>query len=130
MEERATTERTLDVRFDVFGWRVLGERAGLNRETVGDVIAAACSFYAERLEMGPRVPAVPRFKPRPVAGQDVQIPAPARHWEVIERESVRAGVALEQVVEHAVFVYLEAIEQRRRGGPGRSPAGPRLSPKA
>lgn len=111
MQQRATAEKTLNLRFEVFGWRALGERARAARKPVEEILEQACELFVARLESDRRPPPAPRFKPSSGTGQDMTLAVPDRVWESIAEESMRSGISLEQLVEHAAFVYLNATEE-------------------
>ena len=111
MHQRATAEKTLNLHFEVFGWRALGERARSAGTPVEEILEQACELFAAHLESNRRPPAAPRFKPRSGTGQDMTLAVPDRVWESITAESSRSGISLEQLVEHAAFIYLNATEE-------------------
>ncbi len=118
--KREPERRTVNLQFEVFGWRILGDRARETSGLVEDVIADACSYYVEASASDEPPPPVPRFKPSGGTAQETSLALPAETWATLESEAERAGVPLERLIEHAVFAYLGRTpppETRRTAGP-------------
>lgn len=94
----------------MFGWRALGERAGVCGRSTEDVLADACTLFVARLDAADPPPEIPRFKEPKGTVQDTPVVLEPGVWASLDAEAERAQVALERVVEHAAFVYLEATD--------------------
>lgn len=110
MTEANSEARILTVRFDAFGWRVLGEHARAGGRSAEDVLADACTLLVARLDAADPPPEVPRFKKPAGTVQDTPVVLEPDAWASLDAEAERAQVPLERLVEHAAFVYLQATD--------------------
>jgi hypothetical protein len=105
----------LDLSFDEFGWQALEAAARRHDETVENLIADACVYFAA--EVGRVATRLPRFRdPSGNAdGQSRELELFLRPgiWQVLEREAEEHGAEVSVIVGHALLLYLADLESGR-----------------
>jgi predicted DNA-binding ribbon-helix-helix protein len=106
--------RRLKLSFEEFGWEALVTQAEREHETLDQLLAYACAYLESELGSGRYATRLPRFKPRARGTiREISIELGNDSWERLERMADDEGVALENVIEHAAFVYLADVESGR-----------------
>jgi predicted DNA-binding ribbon-helix-helix protein len=106
--------RRLTLSFEEFGWEALVTQAEKEHETLDQLLANACAYFESELGSGRRATRLPRFKPRARGtAREISIELGDLSWERLAGVAEDEGVALENVIEHAAFVYLADVESGR-----------------
>lgn len=107
-------KRRLSLRFDEFGWQSLETQAEREGETLDGLLSFAIAYYEAELGSMRPVLRPPRFKPSGRGTpRTVQLDLSEDRWENLKRQADQHDKSLEQILEHAAFVYLTDVESGR-----------------
>ena len=106
--------RLLELRLDSFGWQTLEEAAGLQDESIEELIAAACGHLVIESERGRAAARLLRLPgPRDAEARELELVLPARIWHALEVEAEGQNAELPRVIEHASLLYISDLESGR-----------------
>jgi hypothetical protein len=109
-----TMKRRLTLRFDEFGWQSLEAQAEREGETLDGLLSFAGAYFESELGSTRPILRAPRFKPSGKGTpREVQLELAGDRWESLEAEARNQDKALEEILEHAAFVYLADVESGR-----------------
>ena len=107
----------LDVRITLtrFGWTSLEERASADGFDLAEVAGQACAYYASELDRGRLAAELPKAGAGQPTGTQrlVSLELDDRCAELLESEAERQGVSFEQLVKHAILLYLADFDAGR-----------------
>ena len=115
LSEGASEVHHVALDLDGFGGEAIEAASRDHGQSVQELVADACGYFALEVQDGRIATRLPRFSaPRDAShARDLELQVPSRIWATLEQEAADQGADVDRMVGHACLLYIADLNGGR-----------------